>query len=520
MREVIEQPSNVGRVALTTLSAALFAAALPPFDLGLFGWLAIVPLVFAVRGLSASRAARFGALFGFVSAHAVFAFMFRFSQFGVAQGLVLGAWLALFPALLAPLLARFALEPRGLVLVPAGAVVMEWARAHAGFLALPFGSFASTQHANIPLLQLARFGGEPLVSIVVVLGGVALAQLLVHGVKHRPALVALALVALVHGYGAIVMRVEEPGRDAVVAAVQPAVRPGPKSEEEHDANFARLAELTEKAGAHSPDLVVWPETAVGAIEGDLVTKLAVRDVVENVQAPIVFGSAEVEKLSGGQPTSKRPFNSAYVMNPDEPVGAPYRKVHLLPFGEYRPIDLPHWLAPSMFDTEAGERRIVLRAGSIDVEPLICWENLFADDLRATASSEPTVIAHLVNDAWFGPTSEPELHNIASIFRAAESGRPLVLASNTGPSIIVDARGRVVARAPSFEPAFIAATVRMPGGLTFYRRTGDLSWAMPLLFLVAAVTAAGRIRSAAQLRGSDARRPAASGEKDLDSVLGT
>jgi len=487
MRDLIDNPSTVGRLALTVLAAALFALALPPYDLGLLGWLALVPLIFAVRGLRSSRAAGLGGLFGLLAAHATFAFMFRFSQFGLAHSLLLGAWIAVFPALLAPLLARFALQPRGLVLVPAGAAVIEWTRGHAGFLAFPFGSFGSTQHANVPLLQLARFGGEPLVGIVVVLASVALAQMIVHGMKHRLAIAAFAMVALAHGYGAIASKSEEPGRDVVVAAVQPAIRPGVKSEAERAASMARLAELSEKAAATSrPDLVVWPETAVGALEADIVTKLAVRDIVESVRAPIVFGSSEVEKLSGETPKSKRAFNAAYVMNPDEPVGEPYRKVRLMPFGEYRPIDLPQWLAPNIFDSEAGAQRVFLRAGSIDVEPLICWENLFADDVRKTASTEPTVIAHIVNDAWFGPTSAADLHNIASVFRAAESGRPLVLASNAGPSLIIDARGRVVARAPALEPTAITATVRMPGGLTIYRRMGDLSWALPLLLLVGIV----------------------------------
>ena len=77
-----------------------------------------------------------------------------------------------------------------------------------------------------------------------------------------------------------------------------------------------------------------------------------------------------------------------------------------------------------------------------VEPLICWESLFAGEVHATASDEPSVIALLVNDAWFGPTSQPELHNLVSAFRAAEAGRPLVIASNTGPSWIIDAHDAV------------------------------------------------------------------------------
>lgn len=480
---------TVGRIGLAVLAAGLFAMSLPPFDLGLLGWVALVPLAFAVRGLGARRAALLGALFGLVAAHAVFAWLFRFEDFHVHHGLVLALYLGLYPALFAPVLARWAFDPRGLVLVPAAVALAEWARAHAGFLALPWASFGQTQHANVALVQLASIGGEPLVGIVVVAANVAVAQLLARAPRRAP-LAALAAIALVHVLGAGRLAQAEDGRSVTLAAVQPAILPGERDEAHRARHFERLDALSRRAAEASPDLVVWPETAASDIETDIATKLAIRDVVDAVRAPVVFGSSHVEKLDPHAPLVKaapRSFNSAYVMEPDEPVAAPYHKVRLLPFAEYRPLDLPRWIAPKMFETERGERRDLLRTGTLSIEPLICWESLFAGDVRATATEEPTVIAHLVNDAWFGPTSQPELHNLVSVFRAVESGRPLVIASNTGPSWIIDARGRVVARTTRmFEPAALSATVHMPGGFTVYRRFGDLAWEVPLLLAVLCV----------------------------------
>lgn len=478
-----------GRIGLAVLAAGLFAMALPPFDLGLLGWVALVPLAFAVCGLRARQAAALGALFGLVAAHAVFAWLFRFEKFHVHHGLVLALYLGLYPALFAPVLARWAFDARGLVLVPAAVAVAEWARGHAGFLAVPWASFGQTQHGNTALVQLASVGGEPLVGIVVVAGTVALAQLLARAPRRAP-LAALAAVAVAHVVGAARLASAEDGRSVTLAAVQPAILPGERDEQHQALHFERLDSLSRRAAEASPDLIVWPETAVGDIESDIATTLAIRDVVDAVRAPIVFGSSHVEKLDPQAPAQNaapRSFNSAYVMEPDEPVSAPYQKVRLLPFAEYRPIDLPRWIAPKMFETERGERRVILQTAGLRIEPLICWESLFADDLRTTATEEPTVIAHLVNDAWFGPTSQPELHDLVSVFRAAESGRPLVLSSNTGPSWIIDARGRVVARTTrTFEPDVVSATVRMPGGLTVYRRLGDLAWELPLLLAVLSV----------------------------------
>lgn len=508
----VDRPSGAAlvRVGLAAIAAVLHALCFPPFDLGWLGWAALVPLAFAVRGLRARHAAGAGWLYGLLSAHLVFFWIFRFEAFTVVHGLLLGGYLALYPALVAVALSRWAFTTRGLLLVPAATAAIEWARAHAGFLAVPWASFAQTQHADVPLLQLAAYGGEPLVGIVVVLANVAIAQVLVSRTRTTKIASGCALAAAVLAHVAGLARLEQAveGREVTVAAVQPSILPNERDSEHADEHFGRLAKLTREARASGAELVVWPETAVGSIQNDLETKLAIRDVVQDIGAPIVFGSSEIEKL--GKPAARasggteraRSFNAAFVMEPGKPVPEPYLKVRLLPFAEYRPLDLPEWLAPRMFETERGARHLPLRTDAILVEPIICWENLFADEVRATASDEPSVIAHLVNDAWFGKTAQPELHNLVSAFRAAESGRPLVIASNTGPSWIIDARGRVVARTPSaFEPAFVTATVRAPAGQTPYRRWGDWTWIVPLLASLATMRVFERrrgspIRSAA------------------------
>jgi apolipoprotein N-acyltransferase len=77
----------------------------------------------------------------------------------------------------------------------------------------------------------------------------------------------------------------------------------------------------------------------------------------------------------------------------------------------------------------------------------------------------------------------------SVLRAVESDRPVVVASNMGPSEIIDANGRVVARAPSssfFAPAHVTATVHLPSGQTPYRRYGDWTWALPFGIVVLAI----------------------------------
>ncbi len=144
----------------------------------------------------------------------------------------------------------------------------------------------------------------------------------------------------------------------------------------------------------------------------------------------------------------------------------------MPFGESIPAPLDKVLEPK-FPTRAGtaRRTIALKEG-VRIEPIICFESLFADDVRVTASSDPSVIALASNDGWFGRSSAAELHNLVSVFRAVENRRPVVIASNMGPSEIIDASGRVVARARAFREATVHATVRIDAPSGLYRRHGD------------------------------------------------
>lgn len=505
---LLVHPSRTARAGLALGSAMLFALSFPPFDLGIVtGWLAMVPLALAVRGLRGRHAALVGGLFGFVAAQVVFSWMYRFTAFRVTHGALLACYLSLFPAAFGVALARWGSDTRGMVYVPAAVAAVEWLRGHAGFLSLPWTNLGQTQHRNLPLLQLAPFGGELALSLVVVAVNVALARLVVGAARRkapsRAALGLLGAVALLHV--ALLGRLyrAQAGAEVSVAAVQPAIAVGERAAHE-DEILARLAALTRQAKADGAELAVWPESSVGALEHDLETKMAVRDIVEENALPVVLGSSFAEKMAPREPrqTAVRPSNAAFVMAPRTSVPPPYKKVRLLPFGEYRPVDLPESFAPRLFDTEAGALHMQLEAGTIKVEPIICWENFFAADVHASASDDPTVIAHLVNDGWFGPTAEPALHNLVSVMRAAEANRPLVVASNLGPSQIIDARGRVVARSTHFyAPDVVTARVHLPGGMTPYRRYGDLTWALPMLGLVLA----SRLRRAGAGPSSARRR---------------
>jgi apolipoprotein N-acyltransferase len=106
--------------------------------------------------------------------------------------------------------------------------------------------------------------------------------------------------------------------------------------------------------------------------------------------------------------------------------------------------------------------------------LICWENVFARLARESVKDGANVLVQLTNDAWFGHSAAPRQHNLMSVMRAVENHVPIVIASNTGPSQIIDRYGRVVASAPDiFTNDLASGSIHPSTGGTVYTAVGDV-----------------------------------------------
>ena len=202
-------------------------------------------------------------------------------------------------------------------------------------------------------------------------------------------------------------------------------------------------------------------------------------------------------------------NSAYLIAAaDGPLDDPYHKRRLVPFGEYLPLahilTWPRWLVPEISVGKAGDsdRQWKLPDG-VRVAALICWENLFADLARESVQNGAQVLVQLTNDTWFGHTAAAAQHNLASVLRAVENRTPVVIASNTGPSQIIDGYGRVLSRVSSlFDEGIAHAEIPYAARGTLYTECGDvLLIAMAAVVLLALIHGRRRgVRSAPQPQG--------------------
>lgn len=258
--------------------------------------------------------------------------------------------------------------------------------------------------------------------------------------------------------------------------------------------FRRLLDLSAEPGPR--DLVIWPETAVNFLLDQADEVLPVMS--EAADAPLIMG---IQRREG-----TRFYNSLTTIAPGGRVTQVYDKFHLVPFGEYIPWgDTLARFGITAFAAQAGNGytpgpgpQLMRAPGAPDFQPLICYEAIFPQHLRAL-DQRPGWLLQATNDAWFGRISGPYQHLAQARLRAIETGLPMVRAANTGVSAVIDARGQIRASLPLNEAGKIDAP--LPGALppTPWTRSGDLPAVILLALILAATALSPRLMRPASVR---------------------
>ena len=150
----------------------------------------------------------------------------------------------------------------------------------------------------------------------------------------------------------------------------------------------------------------------------------------------------------------------------------YDKHHLVPFGEFVPNGF-HWFTEMMNIPLGDFERGPLTAPSFEVggervAPNICYEDLFGEELAARfvpETSAPTILANISNIGWFGKTIAVEQHLRISRMRSLELQRPMIRATNTGATVVIDHRGVVTHALAPFSVGILEGSVGGRQGLT-------------------------------------------------------
>jgi apolipoprotein N-acyltransferase len=377
---------------------------------------------------------------------------------------------------------------RWLLLLPAAWVLAEWLRGWflSGF---PWLALGYTQLAT-PLRGFAPVLGVYGVSLAVAVSAGALAALLLG--RGRDRVVAAAIVLAVWGTGTALARIGwtvERGAPLRVALVQGAVPQAMKWEPGRRERTMQLyAHLM--ATRLDQDLIVWPESAVPALEENVRPYLAqVAELANQNGAALMMGLLRRDAARGSY------YNSIGAWALDRPVQW-YDKRRLVPFGEFFPVpaSVREWLRLMNLpysDFEPGRPDPApLHAAGETFAPTICYEDAYGSEQLALVR-QSSLLVNVTNDAWFGDSTAPHQHLDISRMRALESGRAMVRATNDGVTALIDHDGRLLDVLPQFRPGVLSGAVQPRAGLTPYVRFGN--WpVLALAWLAVAIgVAAGR-----------------------------
>lgn len=452
----------------TTLTAS-------PFELWWLGPVAIGLLYVGLHTLSPGQAALKGWLYGvalFASGTSwVYVSIHDYGYTGMPLAVFLTALfvsvLALFFAGTFWLYRRF-IGPRWALVTFAGTWVLgEVLRTYlfTGFPWLLVGS----SYVDSPLASWAPVGGVYLLSLLVVLTGTLGAELL-----RRQWWAALPLAAIWLVPFALPSQwttpVSEPTRVALLQGNLPQLLKWTPEGQRTAANI--YSDLTRQV-ADEADLILWPETALPMIDSQA------RPVLERVQANL---PPETALLTGivQLDENNRYFNSVIGVGN---VEGSYQKEHLVPFGEYLPLESVLRGAIDFFDlpmssfSKGASKQVPMQAAGVAIGNAICYEIIYPQ-LVAQRAADSGVIVTVSNDTWFGASIGPHQHLQMARLRALENGRYVVRATSNGITAIINPRGELVDRAPQFETTYLTGEFYAMEGLTPFTRMG--SWPVWLL----------------------------------------
>ncbi len=461
-------------------SGLLFALAFPPVEWVVLLSLALVPWLAALaREESRGRALWSGVLFGIAywcaSIPWIYYVVTRYGGQGGPMGVVclviLSLILAEWPALVAwgAVAAAPAGSPWRLAVFPLLWMSSEHVRSELVYGGFPWNLVGHALYRHPVWLQTASVWGVYGVGALTVGLSALLAAGIVAG-RLRPVLGAALLVLAAGVWGTVRLAAERPEHpELAVALLQPNLTEEMRASPEGAAQSYRavLAQARE-AAAEDPALIVIPESALPvywnrsfALRQDLAT-------IAHGGPSILFN--DVEEESDG-----RYYNVARLLAPGGLAGPPYRKVHLVPFGEYVPLPRVFFFVRQV-STEIGAfaqapAPAVLRSGALAIGTAICYETIYPALARREAADGANLLATISNDSWYGRGGAQEQHFAGAVLRSVENDRYLVRVAITGISGIVDPRGRILAETRPNERTLVRGNVRLETGSTAWTRWG-------------------------------------------------
>ncbi|PVX42799.1 apolipoprotein N-acyltransferase [Pasteurella langaaensis DSM 22999] len=489
---------------IALISGGIGVFAFSPYDYWGVAYVSLLGLIFVAKN-SQKRTALWGSFLWGVSFFSIGTSWLHVSihQFGgsplwLSYGLVvlLAAYLALYPLLFAYIVQRF--QVQSAVIFAAIWTLTEFLRGWVltGFPWLQFGY----SQIDSPFSGIAPIFGVTGLTFFTIWASAVLFNILTALCQHKNWLdkkwsivfaniAMLAAVASLAGYSAKATYVKKNNdkKAITITLAQGDIAQSLKWDPEYLNSTLQIygRQISENLG--KSDLIILPESALPALENNLqpffdALKAATQKSNTDVMIGTVYRDSNSEKL----------FNSIVVVdkNYQADQAQRYNKHHLVPFGEYVPLESLLRPLGSVFNLpmsafqQGGAIQAPLVVKGNKFTPAICYEIILGDQLQQNLQPDTDFILTVSNDAWFGDSHGPWQHLQMARMRALELGKPVIRATNTGITAFINAQGKIIAQAPQFVETTLTQTIAPTGGKTPYAALGDKPlYLLALLFVI-------------------------------------
>jgi apolipoprotein N-acyltransferase len=479
------------------ISGLLLVLCFPTMDLFLIAWIALVPFLLSLYDKAPKQAFKAGIVLGIPYFFGTLYWIYHsINHYGgisfiasVAIVFLLCLYLSLYTGIFAFL---FSITIRNtklpaLLIAPVFWVVFEFLRSYI-FTGFPWSSIGYSQYKFLTIIQIADVTGIYGISFIVLAFNGALTDvfLIKKRTKDMPlfplsytvlglALLSVLIISAIV-YGQIRLKEVRPGQQFKASIIQGNIEQDKKWESSYQSSVMEIyKDLSLKAAASSPSIIVWPETAVPFFfQTERVYTEELVDFQNQLKAYLLFGSVLVKNKTDKQSILS---NSAVLLDETGGIAYIYDKIHLVPFGEYVPLQkilfFINKLVVGIGEYARGDRYIRAETPFGDFATLICYEIIFPGLVRKFYSNGGDFMVTITNDAWFGKTTGPYQHFSMAVFRAVENRKPVIRAANTGISGFIDSNGRILSKTDLFQKVILTGDVKTDKKISFYSKYGDL-----------------------------------------------